>query len=180
MNPDIELPDVLADAEEGFADLGLRLIRLEGTVDEGFLLEAWGQHQGRAVAFAAELEPAWDPQPLKDTSDYLYWGSVVLQSLGTASDALPEVLDLVYGTSLGPLRMRAATRWTAVGLATDPRRLREAGVKMKLFFEHEDEPRYAEIYFNIDPGGECVELHEKDEEYRRAALLALSGGAAEQ
>jgi hypothetical protein len=176
----LDLPDVTAEAEEGFVDLDLRLIRSAAEDEGGHQVEAWGQHRGRPVAFAATLEPVWEPQPIEDTSDYWYWGWVVLQSVGSASDEFVRVLDTLYGTELGVQVMRRETRWRAVGLAHDPRRVSEQPVRMKLFFEHDDEARYAEVYLNIDFKAERVEFHEKDEEYRRPILLALGESAAEQ
>jgi hypothetical protein len=176
----VDLPDVTAESEEGFADLAFRLIRSDVGGDGAHHVEAWGQHNGQPVAFLAVLEPTWEPQPIEDTPNHWYWGWVLLRSVGTASDAFVRALDLLYGTSLGYRFMQKETRWRAVGLAEDPRRLVEQPVHMKLFFEHDDEARYAEVYLNIDSKAERVEFHEKDEGYRRPLLLALGGAAAEQ
>jgi hypothetical protein len=176
----VDLPDVTAESEEGFADLDFRLIRCEEGNDLGHQVEAWGLYNGKPVAFAVTLEPDWEPQPIESTSDYWYWGWVVLRSVGSASDELVQTLDALYGTKLGLRHMRRETRWRAVGLADDPRGILEQPVRMKLFFEHDDEARYAEVYLNIDAKAQRVEFHEKDEEYRRPVLLALGEGAAEQ
>jgi hypothetical protein len=176
----MDLPDVTAEAEEGFADLDFRLIRSEAGHDLRHEVEAWGLYGGTAVAFAVTLEPEWEPQPIESTSDYWYWGWVVLRSVGSASDEFVQALDALYGTNVGVRHMRRETRWRAVGLADDPRRLVEQPVRMKLFFEHDDEARYAEVYLNVDVKGERVEFHEKDQDYRRPVVLALGGAAAEQ
>jgi len=44
----------------------------------------------------------------------------------------------------------------------------------KLFFESEEDDRYAELYLNIDVAGARIELNEKDDDYRKALVLALA------
>jgi hypothetical protein len=43
-----------------------------------------------------------------------------------------------------------------------------------MFFEHDDEERYAEFYLNIDINESRVEFHEKDKDYRGAVVRCLS------
>ena len=176
----MDLPDVTAESEEGFVDFDLRLIRLEVADDGSTQVEAWGQHDGTALAFLAVLLPEWKAQPIEGMAGHWYWGSVLLRSVGAPSDAFVQALDALYGTSLGIHGMHAEIRFAAVGIDDDPRTVNDEPVHMKLFFEHSDEGRYAEVYLNVDAPARRVEFHEKDADYRRPLLLALGHGAAEQ
>jgi hypothetical protein len=55
-------------------------------------------------------------------------------------------------------------RFVAVGLANNPQLILEQPTHMKLFFEHEDDSRYAAFYLNVDVAQSHVEFHEKDPE----------------
>jgi hypothetical protein len=85
-----------------------------------------------------------------------------------------QALDQVYQTNVGHRRMRDRVSFIAVSLAGLPFETEHESVKMKLFFESDAEERYAEFYLNIDPRNSSVQFHEKDADYRRGAVLALS------
>ncbi|HZO53269.1 MAG TPA: hypothetical protein VFB63_11150 [Bryobacteraceae bacterium] len=87
------------------------------------------------------------------------------------------MLDSLYGVDLGADRMKPETSLTAVALEGDPSTAPNGGVRMKLFFEHDDEKRYGEIYLNIDFAAGRVQFREKDEEYRAAVVKGLSKDA---
>ena len=97
-----------------------------------------------------------------------------LRSLGVQSDRLLVVIDELYGTAQHPRRMRPQTDFTGISLEGDPRHLNAGATKIKLFFESEDEKRYAELYLNIDLGAAKLELAEKDPDYRAPIVRALS------
>jgi hypothetical protein len=90
------------------------------------------------------------------------------------SDALAMALSRLYGLPHAGLRMLPEIRTEAVGLASDPRLIESEPVKMKLFFHSENEDRYAEMFLNIDRRAQTVELHEKDPEYRKDLVRALT------
>jgi hypothetical protein len=43
-----------------------------------------------------------------------------------------------------------------------------------LFFDSGPEDRYAELFINVDAKKRVLEFHEKDEDYRKPLLLALT------
>ena len=57
----------------------------------------------------------------------------------------------------------------------NPSDLDAGPTKIKLFFESEAEDRYAEVFLNIDVRARSIELNEKDPDYRRPVVSALSG-----
>jgi hypothetical protein len=73
--------------------------------------------------------------------------------------------------------MRLKTTVAVVGLGDDPRLLPNRPTHMKLFFESEEPERYAEVYVNVIGPEQRIELHEKDPEYRKPLVRALSEGA---
>ena len=107
----------------------------------------------------------------------LYWGRAELVSTGIESDAFLRLIDEVYGTAVGHARMRERVPFLVVSLAGDPSRLEGEPAKMKFFFESETEDRDAEFYVNIDVKTRSVQFHEKDADYRRGIVLALSAQA---
>jgi hypothetical protein len=97
--------------------------------------------------------------------------------VGGESDAFLRLLDEVYGTGLSRKIMRERVPFLAVSLAGDPARLEHEPTKMKFFFESDAEERDAEFYVNIDVQVQSVQFHEKDTDYRRGVVLALSAEA---
>lgn len=171
---DVPLPEVTVGSEEGFADLRLRLDGFHTDAAGALRLQASGLHRGHLVGVGAILT-GWDEQALDNSLEKIYWGEVVLESVGQASDRFVSVLDEVYGTRIRPERMRGATRFLAAGLGDDPRKLPNVKAHIKLLFEHDDEEQRAEVYFNIDVSPGVVEFREKDHDYRTQFVRALLG-----
>jgi hypothetical protein len=72
--------------------------------------------------------------------------------------------------------MAHSVRASAVSLHGDPRSLETGPVKWKLFFEEDDPDRYGELFLDLDLRARRLRLGEKDNEYRKAIVAALSGG----
>jgi hypothetical protein len=164
---------VRVNSEDGFADLDLPLVAVPLSTRIGRRLLAQGTYNAREVGFAAEIHSEWVEKPLKDESASFYWGKVTLRSIGEPSNHFVEVLSKLYGVTSKSAPMLAEVTAQAVGLADDPRRLLEAPVRMKLFFNSEIEGRYAEVFLNLDVPGRVVQFHEKDQEYRQNVIRAL-------
>jgi hypothetical protein len=173
-----ELPEVTAGSEDGFVDLTLRLERIFTDDDGAFHLQASGRHRGQLVGFAALLGPEWTKQPLDNALQQIYWGEVIIESVGEASDRFLSAMNEAYGTQLGPRRMRPETRFLAAGLDHDPRELPSAKTHIKLFFEHQDEEQCAELYLNVDVMHAIVEVREKDTDYRVPLVRCLSAAGS--
>lgn len=172
-----ELPEVVVDIDEGFVDLDLRLVAHEERPDGGHFFQARGRHGDRVVGFSVEFDPEWSEQPLEGGGGTFYWGSGLVKSVGPESDEFVALLADLYQASLAPSPMRVETKVAVVGLANDPRLLAEQATHMKLFFENEDPARYAEVFLNVVVAESRVEFHEKDEEYRKPLVLALTESA---
>jgi hypothetical protein len=159
--------------EDGWVDLDLPLIDFRVRAD-AYRTVAKGLLDGTIVGIDVEIGSHWDPKPTEHEDVTFYWGSVTLRSIGPESDALVTALARLYGIPSTAPRMLPEIRAEAVGLASDPRLIESERVKMKLFFHSDNNDRYAEVFLNIDRRAQLVELHEKDQEYRKNLLRALT------
>ncbi|HEX5053940.1 MAG TPA: hypothetical protein VFZ65_19335 [Planctomycetota bacterium] len=169
-------PQILAKAEEGSVDLSFAVESRKQGPGAGERLVAMGQDGREAVAFAISIEPGWKDVELERTGIPTHQGRrIVIESVGQRSDRLVQALDRLYATNVGAKAMQRATRFTGISLAGDPSALDAGPARIKLFFESEAEDRYAEVYLNIDVRAGSIECNEKDSDYRKAVVLALSG-----
>ncbi len=167
------LPGKLSEAD-GFADLDLPLIRVSGT-DVSPLYECVGRVEGVTVGFLVQLDGIWNEQKLEGTEATVFWGTGELGSLGVHSNNLVALLALKYGiNSLSERAMLSRAYAQVVCLAGNPTRVPRENLKMKFFFNSEDEHRYAEVFVNLDFDSATGHLHEKDPEYRLPLLRSLT------
>ena len=167
------VPEITSESEEeDVHDLVFKLGDIDQLPDGGQRFIATGTHRGNPVEVEVNLRPEWTADRMGDQTVYL--GSVAIRSLGAGSDSLLRAMDEIYETQLNPKRMAEATEFSAISLEGDPNHLRSGPVALKLFFESENEERYAEMYLNVDAVGSRVVLAEKDPDYRKAVVLALT------
>jgi hypothetical protein len=167
-----EIPELTEELEEGFVDLTLKMEGLVRKQDGMQQFEARASHKGRVVAFAVALGTTW--RPIEGTSEEFYCGEARLISLGDESDAFIQVLDQLYETKAGTFHMGDNIRFTAVSLEGHPDRLAVDPLKMKMFFESENDDLCAEFYLNCDVNRNRVQFREKDTDFRAAVILALA------
>jgi hypothetical protein len=121
-----------------------------------------------------------------------FWGPVQLSSLGADSDRLIALIADYFDIPpqgnakpglLGSFLAKRNPSWTfvseieclAVGIQSDPARLSDDVIHMKLFMDDGQESgRYAEIFLNVDLPGGYLAVNEKDEEYRTDLVHWLS------
>jgi hypothetical protein len=171
-----DLPEVTANAEEGWADLDFKLTRVVPLAGGRRYLEGHGLHEGKRLGFAVTLGGQWSEKPMEEAGGIFYWGQATLLSIGPESDRMVAALDKLYATNAGASEMGHEIEVVVVGLLTDPRQLDLQPARMKLFFnaDHEGKPDYAEAFLNVDLSESSIQLHEKDQEYRVALIKALS------
>ena len=166
-------PEILSECEEGFADLVLAVAADHSTPDGGRCLELRATHKGELVGLRIELPSGWKRSQIGGITSFS--GAVTYRSIGDLSDRFVSLLDHLYGVGLDPRRMKDAVSFAAITLGDDPDALDSTAIHMKLFFEHKDQERHAEVYTNVDLPRGVVEIREKDEGYRRALVQALTG-----
>jgi hypothetical protein len=165
--------EILSETEEGFADLVLSVVAEHQTAEGGRYFDVLATHEGELVGLRIELSPAWRPQQMGDIP--CFSGIVTYRSSGELSDRFVSLLDRLYGVGLGPSRMADTVRFAALTLGDDPASIDTSAIHIKLFFEHDEEVRYAEVYTNIDLPRGVVQIREKDADYRRPLIQALAG-----
>jgi hypothetical protein len=171
----MEISALIVDTESGFVDLSLRMHAISPDTENGYRFEARALYEGHPIAFAVALGTAWQAQEVEGSSSkfLLRWGAVELISLGAESDAFIQTLDQLYQTKTGSIHMRRSVHFAAVSLEGDPSRLPAEPLKMKLFFESNEDDLCAEVYLNFDILERNVQFHEKDKDFRRPLVLAL-------
>jgi hypothetical protein len=168
-----ELPDILSESEEGFADLVFAITSHEETPEGRHVFTAEALHGAEHVGLQVELSTQWKPGAL-GASIPAFSGVVTYRSVGTMSNRLVSLMDRLYETKLAPAAMRKSVRFAAITLGDDPGDLAWKEIHIKLFFEHEDQERYAEIYTNIDLPNQKLQIREKDEGYRKPVIHAIA------
>jgi hypothetical protein len=119
------------------------------------------------------LGPNWQAGSLDQKLPLVtYRGLVTYRSTGPDSDAFVQALDELYESKVGAQAMASETRFTAISLEGDPRDLAKGPVKIKMFFESNDEDRYGELFTNIELAARRLEVREKDEGYRLPVVRA--------
>ena len=167
-------PEILSESNEGFADLVLAIVANCSIPGTGRCFDVHATHEGELLGLRVELSPEWRRGKIGGDIPS-FSGIVTYRSLGELSDHFVSLLDRLYGTGLSPLRMSDAVSFAALTLGDDPGTMDSSVVHTKLFFERDDEERYAELYTNVDLPRGVVQILEKDEGYRRAIIQALAG-----
>src|SRR5215475_9731589 len=138
--PQQPLPEITSESEEGFCDLVFAIQEHQKLPDGSQTIRASGTYKGKLVGWEIFLGPNWHSGSLgTDIPLTTYQGEVIFRSKGTESDLLLQSLDQLYGTKQLPKAMNQATNFTAISLEGDPRDLTKGPVKIKLFFESNDE-----------------------------------------
>jgi len=164
--------EVTSETEQGFHDLVFTIVQREKSLDGGRTIQAAGMHKGTRLGFTAILGPEWKKGDSRGAPIVTHTGTVTYKSNGPESDAFVKTLDALYGTHLNPDTMAAETKFAAISLQGTPADLERGEVRIKLFYEAKDV--YAEHFLNIDLKAGKVWVREKDEEYRKPLVQALS------
>lgn len=156
---------------EGFVDIDLPITQV--TQDAGLTrIVARGVIFGREVGFEVDF-PARSTGP----AGKIHFGEAQIRTLGGVSDNFVAFLDSRYKIPIASKKMVPAVTASVVALEGDPAHVLNGMTRMKFFFfDSGPEDRYAEVYINVDSGKRMLEFHEKDEDYRKALLLALTQG----
>jgi hypothetical protein len=170
-----QLPDLLEDADGDSFDLSLYLVDQARGADGRLTVTAKALFDRRRVGLQIVLGTGW--KALDAGGIPVHKGEVVYRSIGEESDRLLVALAGLCACP-GAAAMKQEVEFTAVALEGDPTADPPRALKLKLFFESGGPKCYAEIYTNLDPAQRRVEIREKDADYRRPLLAALSARPA--
>ncbi|MEM6551416.1 MAG: hypothetical protein AAF750_04730 [Planctomycetota bacterium] len=186
--------------DDDFIDLDF-VIRSSRVLEDGSRrIEARGLWHGQPIAFGVILGRQWTTSELEDAGITLHGGQVELIRLGDESDRFLAMLAELYGIPAETPRMTDTLLLAAVSLEGDPERRARQPMKLKLFYEAEDDwadptisdpddmtpdivdddvedpLSYAEVYLNLSIRDHQITLAEKDPEYRAGLIRALTHG----
>jgi hypothetical protein len=173
---DAPLPEIITSVtEEGWHDFPFAIRKDEKLPDGSRALEARGLHRGREVGLLVVLGASWPEAKFDQKVPWTaYKGVITYRSLGRAIDSFLHIVDELYGTALHPKSMWVETKFTGISLGGKPDELEKEPVKIKVFYESDDEQRYAELFTNIDLQHQVLQINEKDKSYRKPVVRALS------
>ncbi len=171
---DDESKEMTVGNDEGFVDFDFPLTSAAQVDDGGWLISARGLLNERTIGFDIRLGGEWKAQDVDDGAFTVFWGNGAIIRSGAESDDFCGLLQDKYQLSGSSREMPDLVNTMVVSLGTDPVRITEEPIKMKMFVEPEgDESEYAEFYLNVDLRGKVVQFHEKDNEYRENLIKAF-------
>jgi hypothetical protein len=169
------LPEITSQSEGGFNDLTFSIRSSEKMPDGSQALQAFGLHHGREVGLVVIIGPKWLKTSFSlDVPFSAYQGVVTYRSIGAESDALLQIMAELYGTALHPKAMRKERQFTGISLEGQPANLERGVTKIKLFYETDIEDQEAELFTDIDLQHAVLQINEKDPDYRKPIIDALS------
>ncbi|HUQ49275.1 MAG TPA: hypothetical protein VM056_01040 [Terriglobales bacterium] len=164
----------LSQTSDDFQDLIFYIDEHKRLTDGSQAMLVSAFYEGRRVGFRLVLSREWRTGAIKDFPE-MRMGTVRYESVGEMSDRLIQILDKLYASRLGSQRMADRIEFTGISLAGNPLDWESGEAKIKLFYESEpEEEKYAEIYTNIDLASRRLRFDEKDTDYRRPLMNALT------
>ena len=104
-----------------------------------------------------------------------YREGINFYSVGELSDNFIKALIGLYKTDNKPLKMIDKVESTTFVLGGQPENFDSDYIKTKIFFDDTDDKGFdSEWYVNVDLKNKILELREKDSEYRKNIINALT------
>jgi hypothetical protein len=169
----------VASEAEGWFDVTFQILATapfeDGSKRLGTLLRIGGDWTGISVEWGMLIPDDWEEAKMKPPPPTKSWAtSVLLGRTGEKSDALVRRLSETYQMPDGQLLARDEVELDAVSLFADPRPVGSKPIHLKVFLHSGAGTEYGEFYLNVDLAAGQVQFKEKDPEYRRAVMNALS------
>jgi hypothetical protein len=179
----LALPPLEVSGDDGWADLGFRLLGHETQGDDAFhLFCAGAHHEGEPIAFNILWPTIWnfDPPRGAPRGVFAYSAAIAFVNAQPFHRGFLRTLARLY--ELPPPAADGMANFTevfAITLGGDPERVLDERVSLKLRFgAHEGAPiPYAELYLTLDVKERSVELKEKDPAWRGALIEGLARGS---
>lgn len=171
------LDEIWKPSEEGWYDIDLTITSVKMENDGYLSVVAKGLFRGKEVGLKVSFAPNMKPGLLNAEVDRTAFtkNGIVYSSIGPESDKLIKAIAALYKVELPRPKFSEHIPVTSFALEEHPFDLRKDNVHFKVFFNDQgDENEYAELFTNIDIPEKRLEFHEKDEEYRRNVVRALS------
>lgn len=169
----------VASESEGWFDVTFPILGTapfeDGGKRLGTILRIGGDWSGTSVEWGVLIPDEWKEAKMTPPPPMKSWAtSVLLGRTGEKSDMLVRRLSETYQMPNGQLLAREEVELDAVSLFADPRPVGSKPIQLKVFLHSGAGTEYGEFYLNVDITAGRVQLKEKDPEYRRAVMNALS------
>lgn len=166
------LPDILSETEDGFVDMEFAVTKLESMPSGKFTIDMAAMADSREVALRVAFGRVWKKGTLGGQIT-TFQGDVTFLRMDERSDRFIQFMDKVYAAGLRPARMKESIRFVGISLEGNPNTPRLGPLKIKLFYESEEEKEYAEAYLNVDLTNNKGWFNEKDSAYRSALVYDM-------
>ena len=167
-------------SEEGFVDLTFRITDLVDNDDQHYRFHLMASHHKRTVGMDVVLvkgiQGGFDGK-MDLVKEHVYHRGVRFHRSGAESDRLVSAIRELYGLESSAKTMVEEETFTAIALHQGRLDMGSEPVKLKIFGrdgEPFDQEAYYESFFNVDLANGFVFWNEKDQEYRKALVRALS------
>jgi hypothetical protein len=166
-------------SEEGFVDLTFRISNL---LDDGqhYRFHLAASHKKRTVGMDVVLVKGIQGgfnEKMILVKKHVYRLGVRFLRSGLESDRLISAISELYGSNRSPKRMVKEETFTAIALHQGELDMDSEPVKLKIFGKDGElfhENAYYESFFNVDLANGFIYWNEKDPDYRKPLLRALS------
>jgi hypothetical protein len=135
-----------------------------------------GEILGMDVSVWKNIQGGFD-EKMNLASDHVYWEGVTFIRSGIESDRFITRIASLYGLPHAEIKMISKETFTAIALHDGEIDLRNEPIKIKIFGhdgEPFDESLYNESFFNLDLANGFVNWNEKDQDYRKPLIRALT------
>jgi hypothetical protein len=133
-----------------------------------------GEFRGKTTYAALALSSEWDGN--QSASPIPIFGSDIgIYAINDDSHNLLSVLRAAYGMEQLPgARLAESLAAQVISIGDKPTAINSKRTDLKAFFGPPHQEHYGELYVNIDPEKKRIEFNEKDPEYRKAIIAALT------
>jgi hypothetical protein len=166
-------------SDEGFQDLQFNIVQTKE--DQNFIsFSVRGNYDGQLVGFNVLTLKGMQPGVLDHENFSLNKGAfyakgIIIRRTGKESDAFITILSSLYGIPTKNNKMRNEVEFTSFALEGNPINYVNENIKFKVFFDdNDDKGLYSEAYINVKFMEGILEFHEKDIEYRKNLIEAMS------
>ncbi|MCD0470716.1 hypothetical protein [Flavobacterium sp. JAS] len=171
----------VAEKEKGFKDILLKIVS-EQKMEDSYVYIAKGLSGSKVVGLKFEIKSylpnGIDSNGNLDPKNGFIRNAIKISSIGKESDEFLKAISKLYEFSTNKKFTNDTLSPTAFSLNKSIVEVEKLGYyKFKLFFrdnENDKEEDYCELYLNINTNEKTIELLEKDNEYRKSIIRALS------
>ncbi len=162
--------------DDGFIDLSFNIVKFQDKDPNYYILDVEGLYKEGVVGLGLVVKKGMKPGFVGgeiDSTAFVKEG-ISFQRKDIRSDNLILALANIYKITIPSKKFVEKISLTAFALESDPVKIHTSHLNFKVFHDVSDVKKYWEMYIHIDLPNKRLELHEKDEDYRKAIINTLS------